>query len=154
MGKTTPSMKQRIADDMKSAMRDKEAVRLETVRMLRAAIQRKELDDQTEIGDEGVLAIIQKMVKQSNESIKQFTAGNREDLVEKETAGMQVLESYLPAQLSEKEITGWVDQAFADTGATKMSDMGKVMGWLKPKIQGQADMGKVSALVKSKLGQN
>ena len=145
------TMKQRIADDMKSAMREKAAVRLETVRMLRAAIQRKEIDDKIELSDEGVLAIIQKMVKQGNDSIKQFTAGGREDLVDKEAASLEVLQTYLPEQLSEEEISGWIDQAFTDTGATETSDMGKVMGWLKPKIQGQADMGKVSAMVRGKL---
>lgn len=144
-------MKQRIADDMKSAMREKAAVRLETVRMLRAAIQRKEIDDKVELNDDGVLAIIQKMVKQGNDSIKQFTAGGREDLVEKEAASLEVLETYLPEQLSEEEISGWIDQAFTDTAATETSDMGKVMGWLKPKIQGQADMGKVSAMVRGRL---
>ena len=151
MGQNNASMKQRIAEDMKSAMREKATVRLEAVRMLRAAIQRKEIDDQTELNDEGVLAIIQKMVKQGNDSIKQFTAGGREDLVEKEAASLAVLQTYLPEQLSEDEVSGWVEQAFAETQATEMSDMGKVMGWLKPRIQGQADMGKVSNMVRKKL---
>lgn len=145
-------MKQRIADDMKSAMREKDTVRLEAVRMLRAAIQRKEVDDQIELDDEGVLQIIQKMVKQAKDSIEQFTAGGREDLVEKEAASLAVLETYLPEQLDDVAIAEWVKQAISETGAAEKSDMGKVMGWLKPKMQGQADMGKVSAMVRDLLG--
>ena len=145
------SLKQAIADDMKSAMREKDSVKLEAVRMLRAAIQRKEVDDQTELDDAGVLAVVQKMVKQSGESIKQFTAGDRMDLVEKEQASLEYIQVYLPAQLSEEEVQSFIEKAVAETGAASPTDMGKVMGWLKPKLNGQADMGKVSQQVKALL---
>jgi len=144
-------LKQHIADDMKSAMREKDKVRLEAVRMLRAAIQRKEVDDQTELDDAGVLAIVQKLVKQSHESIRQFKAGDRSDLVEKETASLEHIEVYLPAQLSDDAVQALIDEALSETGASAPSDMGKVMGWLKPKLNGQADMGKVSQRVKASL---
>jgi len=145
------SLKQAIADDMKSAMRERDAVRLEAVRMLRAAIQRKEIDDQTKLDDAGVLAIVQKMVKQSCESIKQFTAGERLDLVEKEQASLEHIKVYLPAQLSAEQVQAYVEQAMTETGASSSGDMGKVMGWLKPKLNGQADMGQVSQQVKESL---
>lgn len=145
------SLKQAIADDMKFAMRERDSVRLEAVRMLRAAIQRKEVDDQTELDDAGVLAIVQKMVKQSCESIKQFTAGDRLDLVEKEQASLEHIRVYLPAQLSEEQVQAFVQQAITETGAANPCDMGKVMGWLKPKLHGQADMGQVSQQVKASL---
>lgn len=145
------SLKQAIADDMKSAMREKDSVKLEAVRMLRAAIQRKEVDDQTELDDEGVLAIVQKLVKQSGESIRQFTAGDRMDLVEKEQASLKYIQDYLPAQLSDEEVQGYIEQAIAETEASSPSDMGQVMGWLKSKLNGQADMGQVSQQVKAIL---
>lgn len=148
------SLKQRIADDMKSAMRDKDSVRLEAVRMLRAAIQRKEIDEQTEIDDAAVLAIMQKMVKQANESIKQFDAGDRPDLVEKEQASLVHIQAYLPAQLSDEEVQSFIEEAMVETSADTLSDMGKVMGWLKPKLNGQADMGKVSQWVKENLSES
>jgi uncharacterized protein YqeY len=144
-------LKQVIADDMKSAMREKDSVRLEAVRMLRAAIQRKEIDDQTELDDAGVLAVVQKMVKQSCESIKQFTAGDRMDLVEKEQASLEFIKVYMPAQLSDEQIQSYIAQAIDETGAASSCDMGTVMGWLKPKLNGQADMGKVSQQVKASL---
>lgn len=145
------SMKQIIADDMKSAMREKNTVRLEAVRMLRAAIQRKEIDDQTDVDDEGVLAIVQKMVKQANESIKQFTAGDRLDLVEKEQASLAYIKVYLPEQLSEQEVKNMVAEVIKEVAAKGASDMGKVMASLKPKLNGRADMGQVSQLVKNSL---
>jgi len=145
------SLKQDIADDMKSAMRERDSVRLEAVRMLRAAIQRKEVDDQTELDDEGVLAIVQKMVKQSGESIKQFTAGDRMDLVEKEQASLEFIMVYMPVQLSDEQVQVFITQAIAETSAASPGDMGKVMGWLKPKLNGQADMGMVSRQVKESL---
>lgn len=145
------SLKQQIADDMKSAMREKDTVRLEAVRMLRAAIQRKEVDDQTELDDAAVQEIAQKMVKQTAESIKQFTKGDRPDLVEKEQNSLQHIEMYLPAQLSGEEIDSFIQQAIETTCASAPCDMGKIMGWLKPKLKGQADMGKVSQLVKARL---
>ena len=145
------SLKQRIVDDMKSAMREKDSIRLEAVRMLRAAIQRKEIDEQTEVDDAGVLAIAQKMVKQANESIKQFSAGDRPDLVEKEQASLKFIEAYLPAPLSDEQVETLITEAIGETAADSPSDMGKVMSWLKPKLGGQADMGKVSQLVKASL---
>lgn len=145
------SLKQAIAEDMKSAMREKDSVRLEAVRMLRAAIQRKEVDEQIELDDSGVLAVVQKMVKQSAESIKQFKAGDRPDLVAKEEASMNYIKVYLPEQLSSEEVDKFVRQAISETGASASCDMGKVMGWLKPRLNGQADMGKVSQQVKALL---
>ncbi len=145
------SLKQRIADDMKSAMREKDTVRLEAVRMLRAAIQRKEVDDQTDIDDDAVLAIVQKLVKQAGESIKQFAAGKRPDLVEKEQNSLEHILVYMPAQLSDQEVESMVEAAVVETSAENSSDMGKVMAWLKQKLNGQADMGKVSQLVKARL---
>ena len=145
------SLKQLIADDMKSAMREKDTVRLEAVRMLRAAIQRKEVDDQTELDDTAVQAIAMKMVKQAKESIKQFAAGDRPDLVEKEKNSMQFVQVYLPAQLTDDEISVFVQQAINETCSSAPCDIGKIMGWLKPKLNGQADMGKVSQLVKARL---
>lgn len=144
-------LKQHIADDMKSAMREKDKARLEAVRMLRAAIQRKEVDDQTELDDAGVIAIVQKMVKQSNESIRQFKAGDRPDLVDKEESSLKYIEVYLPAQLSDEAVQSLINEAIGESGAGSVSDMGKVMAWLKPKLNGQADMGKVSQWVKSRL---
>ncbi len=146
-------LKQHIADDMKSAMREKDKVRLEAVRMLRAAIQRKEVDDQTELDDTGVLAIVQKLVKQSNESIRQFKAGDRPDLVEKEQASLEFIEVYLPEKLSDEVVQAMIGEAVLETGASGPADMGKVMGWLKPKLNGQADMGKVSQWVKTNLSE-
>jgi uncharacterized protein YqeY len=147
------SLKKRIADDMKSAMRDKDSVRLEAVRMLRASIQRKEVDEQIELDDGAVQLIVQKMVKQTNESIKQFSAGDRPDLVEKEQDSLKHIEVYLPAQLSDEEVESLIDEAMLETSAEAPCDMGKVMGWLKPKLNGQADMGKVSQLVKASLSE-
>ncbi len=145
------SMKDRIAADMKTAMRERDTVRLESVRLLRAAIQRKEVDEQIELDDAGVQTIVQKMVKQSCESIKQFSAGGREDLVDKESSSLAVIEAYLPAQLPESEVAKLVSDAIEKTGATAQCDMGKVMGMLKKSLQGQADMSKVSAIVKKAL---
>ncbi len=145
------SLKDQIFADMKSAMRNKDASRLESIRMLRAAIQRKEVDDQTEIDDDEVLAILQKQIKQSQDAISQFTAGDRSDLAEKEQVHVDNLKGYLPEQLSDDEIATAVSDAIASTGAQSMKDMGKVMGLLKGQLQGKADMGKVSGLIKAQL---
>lgn len=145
------SIKQRIADDMKQAMRDKDSVRLESLRMLRAAVQREEVDTQTELDDSQITSIVQKLVKQANDSIKQFTSGDRLDLADKEKASLDILMGYMPEQLSDDAVKALIDEAIESTGASEASDMGKVMGWLKPKIQGQADMGVVSAAVKAAL---
>jgi len=145
------SLKEQIFADMKTAMREKQASQLESIRMLRAAIQRKEVDDQTEIGDDDVLAIVQKQIKQSQDAIKQFNDGDRPDLAEKEQVHVDNLKGYLPEQLSDDEIADAVSTAIASTGAESMKDMGKVMGLLKSQLQGKADMGKVSGIIKSKL---
>ena len=145
------SLKDQILVDMKTAMRQKNTSRLESIRMLRAAIQRKEVDDQTEIGDEDVLAILQKQIKQSQDAIKQFTDGDRADLAEKEQVHVDNLKDYLPEQLGDDEIASAVEAASASSGAESMKDMGKVMGILKGQLQGKADMGKVSGVIKAKL---
>ena len=145
------SLKDQIFADMKTAMRSKDASKLESIRMLRAAIQRKEVDDQADIGDEEVLAILQKQIKQSQDAIRQFTEGDRSDLAAKEQVHVDNLKDYLPEQLSDDEIANAVVAAIASTGAESMKDMGKVMGLLKGQLQGKADMGKVSGIIKAKL---
>lgn len=146
------SLKDRIAEDMKAAMRSKDTPRLDTIRMLRAAIQRKEVDDQVTLDDDGVLAVIDKQIKQGRDSIEQFTQGKRRDLADKEQAQIDILTEYMPAPLSEAELDNLIREAIKETGAESMKDMGKVMGKLKPQIQGRADMGQVSGKVKSLLG--
>ena len=145
------SLKDQILADMKTAMREKQASKLESVRMLRAAIQRKEVDEQAEINDDDVLAIVQKMIKQSQDAITQFTAGDRADLAEKEQAHVDNLKGYLPEQLGDDEVAAAVEAAIAQSGAQSMKDMGKVMGILKGQLQGKADMGKVSGIIKAQL---
>ena len=145
------SLQARIIADMKEAMRAKDQPRLEAVRLLRAAIQRREVDERIELDDDGVLAIVQKMIKQGRDAIEQFERGKRSDLVDSETKTLKVLEVYLPKQLDESEIQQLLDQAMGETGAESQRDMGKVMGWLKPRIQGRADMGSVSSAVKQRL---
>ncbi|MGE4648256.1 MAG: GatB/YqeY domain-containing protein [Arenicellales bacterium] len=145
------TLKERIVAEMKEAMRAKEAVRLDTIRLLRAAIQRREIDERVELGDEEVLAVIQKMIKQGRDSIAQFEQGARDDLVQKEAAMLAVLETYLPEQLAEGELTELINKALNETDAQSVRDMGKVMGWLKPHVQGRADMGTVSNAIKQKL---
>jgi hypothetical protein len=146
------SLKDRIAEDMKAAMRSKDTTRLDTIRMLRAAIQRKEVDDQVTLDDDGVLAVIDKQIKQGRDSIEQFTQGNRRDLADKEQAQIDILIEYMPAPLNEAELDSLIREAIKETGAESMKDMGKVMGKLKPQIQGRADMVQVSGKVKSLLG--
>ena len=145
------SLKDQILSDMKSAMRDKNASRLQSIRMLRAAIQRVEVDEQKVLDDTQVLAIVEKQIKQSKDAISQFTAGDRPDLAEKEQEHVDNLMDYLPEQLSDEEIVAAVSVAIANTGAESMKDMGKVMGVLKGQLQGKADMGKVSGLIKNQL---
>ena len=145
------TLKERIVAEMKEAMRAKEAVRLDSIRLVRAAIQRREIDERVELGDEEVLAVIQKMIKQGRDSIAQFEQGARDDLVQKEAAMLAVLETYLPEQLAEGELTELINKALTETDAQSVRDMGKVMGWLKPRVQGRADMGVVSSAIKQKL---
>ena len=136
---------------MKEAMRAKDRPRLEAIRLLRADIQRREIDERTELDDDGVLSVVQKMIKQGHDAVEQFENGNRDDLVSKEAVMLSVLEDYLPTQLSKAEIETLLDSAFAETGATSQRDMGRVMGWLRPKINGRVDMGLVSSAVKQRL---
>lgn len=145
------SLKDQILADMKTAMREKKSSQLESIRMLRAAIQRREVDEQIELDEQDVLAIVQKQIKQSQDAIEQFTAGDRPDLAEKEQVHVDNLKVYLPQQLSDDEVAAEVAAAIAETGAESMKDMGKVMGVLKNKLQGKADMGKVSGIIKAKL---
>jgi uncharacterized protein len=144
-------LKDQILNDMKDAMRSKDKDRLQAIRLLRAAIQRREVDDRAELDEAGVLSIIEKMVKQGNDSIEQFAKGNRQDLVDKEKATLVVIEEYLPKQLSDAEVDALIDDAFAATAPKTIKDMGKVMGWIKPKGQGKVDMGLVSAKIREKL---
>ena len=146
------SLKARILEDIKAAMKAKESFRLATLRLLSAAIKQKEVDERVELDDAAVLAILDKLIKQRKDSISQFEKGGRQDLADAEKAEGEVLSVYLPAQLSDEEITAAIDAAIATTGAAGAKDMGKLMGVLKPQLAGKADMGKVSALVKSKLG--
>ncbi len=146
------SLKERIVADMKTAMRNRETVRLETIRLLRAAIQRQEVDSRTELEDSGVLQIVQKQVKQSKDAASQFQQGGRPDLADKEKSNIAVLETYLPAQLSDAQMDELVDEAIQQTGATSMKDMGRVMGVVKSRAQGQVDMGVISGKIKSILG--
>ena len=145
------TLKERIVAEMKEAMRARESVRLDAIRLLRAAIQRREIDERVELGDEEVLAVIQKMIKQGRDSIAQFEQGARDDLVQKEAAMLAVLETYLPEQLAEGELAELINKALTETDAQSVRDMGKVMGWLKPRVQGRADMGTVSNAIKLKL---
>lgn len=144
-------LKARIADDMKSAMREKDAARLEAIRMIRAAIQRREVDERVTLDDAGVTQVLQKLVKQGRDAINQFDAGNRADLADKERASVAVIESYLPAALDPAELDALVNAAIADAGASSLRDMGTVMAALKPKLAGRADMGAVSGLVRQRL---
>jgi len=146
------SLNQQITDDMKAAMRAKDAARLGAIRLLLAAIKQREVDERIELSDADVVAIIEKMNKQRRDSISQYEAAGRQDLADVEKFEMSVLATYMPQQLSEVEIASAVAEAIAATGATSPQDMGKVMGILKPKLAGCADMGKVSALIKAQLG--
>ena len=145
------SLKTRITDDMKSALRAKDAPRLGAIRLLLAAMKQKEVDERVELTDTDVISIIEKMIKQRRDSITQYEAGSRKDLADAEKFEITVLQAYMPQALSEAEIAAAIAEAVQASGAKAMSDMGKVMAALKPKLAGKADMGRVSALVKSKL---
>ena len=145
------SLKAQITDDMKSAMKAGEKDRLKVVRLIRAAIKQIEVDTREELDDAAVLAVLTKMVKQRRDSVDQFEKGDREDLAAIERAEIQIIETYLPAQLSAEELTALVDEAIRDSGAESIRDMGKVMGQIKAKASGRADMGAVSATVKDRL---
>jgi uncharacterized protein len=145
------ALKERITEDMKSAMRAGEKERLATIRLALAAIKQREVDERITLDDTQVLAVLEKMIKQRREAIVQFEAGARADLVAKESAEIAVLQGYLPAQLASAEIDTLIAEAIAATGAASIKDMGKVMAAVKPKVQGRADMGAVSARIKQKL---
>ena len=146
------TLKERITEDMKAAMRAGELVRLGVIRMLQAAIKQREVDERITLDDAQVVAVLEKMVKQRRESISQFQAGGRADLVAKETAELALLQGYLPAQLSDAELDALITAAIAQTGAASVKDMGKVMGIVKGQAAGKADMGAVGARIKARLG--
>jgi uncharacterized protein len=145
------TLKERITEDMKAAMRASEKERLSTIRMAQAAIKQREVDERITLDDAQVIAVLEKMVKQRRESIAQFEQGNRPDLADKERTEITLLQSYLPTQLSEAEVDAIIQQAIATTGAESMKDMGKVMAVVKAKAAGRADMGAVSARIKARL---
>jgi uncharacterized protein YqeY len=144
-------LKNRISEDMKAAMRAKEKERLATIRLIQAAIKQREVDERIDLDDDQVIVVLDKMVKQRKESIAQFTDAGRDELAAKEQAEIDIIQEYLPEALSEAEIEAMISEAITATGASEMKDMGKVMGMLKPKLQGRADMGAVSAQIKAKL---
>ena len=144
-------IKDRIREDMKTAMRSHDAASLSTIRLLLAAIKQREGDEQIDADDAIVLQVIAKMVKQRRDSVEQYVSGGRQDLADKEAAEIKVLEGYLPKGLSDEEVNAVIDAAIAEVGQTGMAAMGKVMGLVKAKVAGRADLGKVSALVKARL---
>lgn len=144
-------LKEQITEDMKAAMRAKDTAKLSAIRLITAAMKQKEVDERVELDDTMVLAIIEKMIKQRKDSITQFEAGGRQDLADIEKGELAILSAYMPAGLSDAEIQAAVAEAVAQTGATGPQDMGKLMGVLKPKLAGRADMTVVSAMVKAAL---
>ncbi len=146
------SLRDRINDDMKSAMKAREADKLGAIRLLTSALKQREVDERIEITDDIVLAVIEKMLKQRKDSIEQYTAGSRPDLVAREEFEVGILQVYMPAQLSEAELAAILDAVVAEVGATSPKDMGKVMNALRPRVAGRADMGKLSGVVKARLG--
>ena len=146
------SLKDRITQDVKDAMRARDKPRLATLRLITAAIKQREVDERVELDDTQVTLVLDKMVKQRRESIVQFEKAGRDDLIAIENSELEIITPYLPEQLGEDEINALIDTALEQTGATSIKDMGKVMGLLKPKLQGKADMGAVSALIRSRLG--
>lgn len=145
-------LKAQIQSDMKTAMKAGDKTRLGVIRLILAAIKQREVDERIELDDSQVLAVLDKMVKQRRDSIEQYSAASRQDLADAERFEVEVIQGYLPAALSESEIASLVEAAVAQSGAAAMSDMGKVMALLRPQVQGRADMGAVSALVKRRLG--
>jgi uncharacterized protein len=146
------ALKERITEDMKTAMRAGDKDRLATIRLALAAIKQREVDERITLDDTQVLSVLEKMIKQRREAIVQFQAGARADLVAKENAEIAALQAYLPAQMSDADIDALIAEAIGATGAASVKDMGKVMGYVKPKAQGRADMGALSARIKQKLG--
>ena len=145
-------LKQQISDAMKAAMKGGDKARLGVIRLMMAAVKQREVDERIELDDSQVLAVLDKMVKQRRDSIEQYTAAGREELAAQEAAEIVVIQDFLPAALSEAEILAIIDAAIRDSGAESVRDMGKVMALVKPQVQGRADVGQVSGLVKQKLG--
>jgi uncharacterized protein YqeY len=146
------TLKERITEDVKAAMRSGEKERLGVIRMITSAIKQREVDERISLDDSQVLSVLEKMIKQRKESIEQFKAGNRQDLVDKESAEITLLQGYMPSPLSGAELDALINEAVAATGAASIKDMGKVMGVIKAKAQGRADMAAVGAKIKAKLG--
>ena len=144
-------LKTQINDDVKTAMREKDKARLATLRLITAAIKQKEVDERTELNDEQVVAILEKMLKQRKDSIEQFEKAGRTELADQEKSEIEIIQVYMPEQLTDDEIEALIKEAIASTNAESMKDMGKVMGQLKPKLAGRADMGAVSGKIKSLL---
>jgi len=145
------TLKSRLQSDMKSSMKSGDKGRLGVIRLMLSAIKQVEVDERIELDDDRIIAVLDKMSKQRRESISQFDGAGRDDLSKIEQAELEIIQEYMPAALSEQEISELVEQSIASTGAASIKDMGKVMGLLKPKLQGRADMGKVSQLIKSRL---
>jgi len=145
------ALREQLNEDIKSAMKAREQDRLATLRLMLSAVKQREVDERITLDDAGVIAVVEKMIKQRRESIAQYEKGARQDLADKERAEIAILEAYLPKQMSQAEVEAAVAEAIAATAAKSAADMGKVMGLLKPKLAGKADMGKVSGLVKGKL---
>lgn len=146
------SLKNQITEDMKAAMRAKDSARLGTIRLLLSAMKQREVDERIELSDADVIAVIEKMLKQRRDSIAAYESANRADLADVEKAEVAVLQTYMPAQLSDEAINQIINQVIADTGAQGAKDMGKVVGLVKPLVAGVADMGKVSGMIKARLG--
>lgn len=146
------SLKERIQQDMKDAMRAADKPRLATIRLILAAIKQIEVDERKDLDDTGITIVLDRMVKQRRESISQFEKAGRTDLVDQEAAELAIIQTYLPEPLGESELNALIDDAMAQTGASSIKDMGRVMALLKPELQGRADMGAVSAMIKARLG--
>jgi uncharacterized protein YqeY len=146
------SLKQRLTDDMKAAMKGGDKERLAVIRLVNAAIKQREVDERIQLDDTQVLSVLEKMIKQRRDSVSQYEAANREDLAAIERFEISVIQDYMPQALSEAEIDALIEAAIAETGAASGRDMGKVVGALKPKVAGRADMGAVSARIKARLG--
>jgi hypothetical protein len=145
------SLKDRIQQDVKDAMRARDKERLAAIRLITAAIKQREVDERIELNDDQVLRVLDRMCKQRRESIAQFEKAGRDDLIAREQGELDIIQGYLPRQLDDDEIAALIDAAVSDTGASSIKDMGKVMGQLKPRLQGRADMSAVSAMIKSRL---
>lgn len=152
MSDSDQPLKTRIQEEMKDALRQGDRRRLSVIRLILAAVKQREIDDRVELDDAGVLGVLQKMTKQRRDSIDQYRAADREDLADQERYEVDVIATYLPAQLDEAAVNAAIDAAVAETGAASMRDMGQVMGLLKGRLEGRADMGAVSAAVKARLG--